>query len=66
MKSFAKKRVRISLVIFAILALIFILGISQQSTSENKETETIKIAMPYYDTIENMETNYYKAWLEKK
>ncbi|MEM1485606.1 hypothetical protein V6615_12140 [Oscillospiraceae bacterium PP1C4] len=66
MKSFAKKGVLIFLFIFAFLALVLNLWISQRPTSERDEIETIKIAIPYCDTIENMETNYYKTWLEDK
>jgi putative aldouronate transport system substrate-binding protein len=66
MKSFAKQGVRILLFISAILTLVFIFWISQRSKSKSGEIETIKIAIPYCDTIESMDTNYYKTWLEQK
>ena len=65
-KSFVKKRVRVLLAVFVILVFGIVIWISQKPPSESKNIETIKIAMPYSDTVENMETNYYKAWLESK
>jgi ABC-type glycerol-3-phosphate transport system substrate-binding protein len=51
----------------AVISVIFvIIGIFKLSFRADEAVQTIKIALPYCGNIENIETNYYKTWLEEQ
>ncbi|MDL2232481.1 extracellular solute-binding protein [Ruminococcaceae bacterium OttesenSCG-928-L11] len=61
------KRKPIAMILFSLLLLVFAAGfLFSASSSKTPEQETIVIAMPRSALIRNMDTNYYKLWLEEQ